>query len=118
MACISLALANLNASGLDTPRAIAEAAYIAMGLGSHSSEEKDQLRTLITKGAMKQRDPGGSWSVADPLKPDLGTAAFIDTWDRTLDSWRTEWVRPRFVSGRRQQWSLQSSPSVSLTGAP
>ena len=65
IAGMSLALANTNASGRDTPQALAEAAYIAMGLGTHSSKETDQLRTLIIKGAMKQWDPGGSESVAD-----------------------------------------------------
>jgi hypothetical protein len=90
LAGMSLALADANASGRDTPRALAEAAYVAMGLGTHSSKETDRLRTLIIKGAVKQWDPGGSWSVDDPLKPDLGTATFIDTWDRTRDSWRTE----------------------------
>lgn len=116
MAGMSLALANTNASGRDTPQALAEAAYIAMGLGTHSSEETDQLRTLITKGAMKQWDPGGSWSVADPLKPDLGTAAFIDTWDRTSDSWRTEWVRPRFVSGTRNYTEVYTAAGGYVTG--
>ena len=116
MAGMSLALANRNASGRDTPQALAEAAYIAMGLGTHSSEETDQLRTLITKGAMKQWDPGGSWSVADPLKPDLGTAAFIDTWDRTSDSWRTEWVRPRFVSGTRNYTEVYRAAGGYVTG--
>jgi glyoxylase-like metal-dependent hydrolase (beta-lactamase superfamily II) len=101
IAGVSLALANTNANRRDTPRALAEAAYIAMGLDTHSSKQTDQLRTLIAKGAMTQWDPGGSESVADPLKPGLGTATFIDTWDRTRDSWRTEWVRPRFVSGTR-----------------
>lgn len=116
IAGMSLALADTNASGRDTPQALAEAAYIAMGLGPHSSKETDQLRTLITQGAMKQWDPGGSESVADPLKPDLGAATFIDTWDRTRDSWRTEWVRPRFVSGTRSYTEVYTPAGGYVTG--
>src|SRR5215216_4767522 len=116
IAGMSLALANTNASGRDTPRALAEGAYIAMGLGTHSSKETHQLRTLIVKGAMKQWDPGGSESVADPLKPDLGTATFIDTWDRTRASWRTQWVRPRFVSGTRNYTEVYTPAGGYVTG--
>ena len=116
IAGMSLALANTNASGRDTPQALAEGAYIAMGLGTHSSKETDQLRTLIVKGAMKQWDPGGSESVADPSKPDLGTATFIDTWDRTRDRWRTEWVRPRFVSGTRNYTEVYTPAGGYVTG--
>jgi glyoxylase-like metal-dependent hydrolase (beta-lactamase superfamily II) len=65
---------------------------------------------------MKQWDPGGSESVADPLKPDLGTATFIDTWDRTRDSWRTEWVRPRFVSGKRNYTEVYTPAGGYVTG--
>ena len=116
IAVMSLALADTNASGRDTPRALAEAAYVAMGLGTHSSKETDRLRTLITKGAVKQWDPGGSESVDDPLKPDLGTATFIDTWDCTRDSWRTEWVRPRFVSGKRNYTEVYTPAGGYVTG--
>ena len=116
IAGMSLALANANASGRDTPQALAEAAYIAMGLGTHSSKETDQLRTLIIKGSMKQWDPGGSESVADLLKPDLGTAAFINTWDRTRDSWRTEWVRPGFLGGTRNYTEVYSPAGGYVTG--
>ena len=84
IAGINPALANTNATERDTPRALAEAAYVAMGLGTHSSNEADQLRTLIVNGAMKQWDPGGSESVADPSKPDSGTSTFTDTWDATI----------------------------------
>jgi glyoxylase-like metal-dependent hydrolase (beta-lactamase superfamily II) len=66
-----------------------------------SSKGTVELRNVVTKGIVKQWDPGGSQSVTEPLKPDLGTSTFIDTWDRTRGSWRTDWTRPKFVSGTR-----------------
>ncbi len=116
IASMSPALANANASERGTPQALAEAAYIAMGLGALSSKETDQLRTLIINGAMKQWDPGNSQSVADPLKPDLGTSTFTDIWDRTRNSWRTEWVRPKFVSGTRNYTEVYTRAGGYVTG--
>ncbi len=115
IAGVILALANTNA-GRGTPQALAEAAYIAMGGSADSSKETDQIRTVITHGAMKHWDPGGSRSVADPLTPDLGTSTFIDTWDRTRDSWRTEWVRPKFVSGTRNYTEVYTPAGGYVTG--
>lgn len=112
----SPSLANPNAAVRNTPQALVEAAYIAMGGGAPSSKAADRLRTLITKGTMKQWDPGGSESVADPLKPDLGTSKFIDTWDRTRESWRTEWVRPKFVSGTRNYTEVYTPAGGYVTG--
>jgi glyoxylase-like metal-dependent hydrolase (beta-lactamase superfamily II) len=115
IAAASPALAKRIASGRDTPQALVEAAYVAMGGGALTSQT-DQLRTLIVKGAMKQWDPGGSESVADPSKSALGTSTFIDTWDRTRDSWRTEWVRPRFVSGTRNYTEVYTRAGGYVTG--
>lgn len=116
IASVMPALANAKTSDRGTPQALAEAAYIAMGLGAHSSKEEDQLRTLIIKGSMKQWDPGGSESVADPLKPDAGTSTFTDTWDRTCDSWRTEWVRPKLASGTRNYTEVFTRAGGYVTG--
>jgi glyoxylase-like metal-dependent hydrolase (beta-lactamase superfamily II) len=112
----SPALAKPNATGRDTPQALAEAAYIAMGGRALSSKETDQLRTFIAKGSMKQWDPGGSESVADPLKPSLGTSTFVDTWDHSRDSWRTDWVRPKFVGGTRNYTEVYTRAGGYVTG--
>jgi len=116
VAGINPALANTNATERDTPQALAEAAYVAMGLSTHSSHEADQLRTLIVNGAMKQWDPGGSESVADPSNAHSGTSTFTDTWDRTRDSWRTEWVRPKLASGTRNYTEVYSRAGGYVTG--
>lgn len=116
IASVMPALAGAKASERNTPQALAEAAYIAMGLDAHSSEDEDQLRTLVVEGSMKQWDPGGSESVADPLKPDAGTSTFTDVWDRTRDSWRTEWVRPRLASGTRNYTEVYTRAGGYVTG--
>src|SRR5215470_2266293 len=65
-------------------KALTDAAYAAMGMNDRYAGEgspPDQLTIVVTKGTMKQWDPGESESVADPLKPDWGTASFTTTWD-------------------------------------
>ena len=108
------ALAHAEVGEPGTPQALVEAAYVAMGL--ESPKEGDDLRTLIVKGAMQQWDPGGSRSVTDPLEPALGTAIFTDTWDRTHDSWRTEWVRPKLGTGTRQYSEVYTRDGGYVTG--
>ena len=61
IAGINPALANTNATERDTPRALAEAAYVAMGLGIHSSNEAGQLRTLRSRIQALQRTD--TWAV-------------------------------------------------------
>ena len=95
---------------------MAEAAYVAMAGGVAPATETVQVRTVITKATVKYWDPGGSWSVADPLEPDLGTSSFTDTWDRASDSWRTDWVRPRFVSGTRTYTEVYTRAGGYVTG--
>jgi glyoxylase-like metal-dependent hydrolase (beta-lactamase superfamily II) len=116
IAGVTPVLANTDASERGTPQALAESAYIAMGFDDRSSREADQLRTLIVKGTMKQWGPGESRSVTDPLKPDLGTSTFTDTWDRKRDSWRTDWVRPKFVSGTRNYTEVYTPAGGYVTG--
>lgn len=108
MAGLCSACAGTNATTRNTPQSLAEAAYIAMGA--------DQVTTLVASGAITQWDPGGSRSVADPLQPGLGSSTFINTWDRRRDSWRTDWVRPKFVSGTRNYTEIYFRDGGYVTG--
>ena len=116
VAVASASAAIAKASERDTPQALVESAHMAMGLGAHSSKETYELRTLRISGAIKQWSPGESRSVADPSEPDSATSTFSDTWDRTRDSWRTDWVRPKFVSGTRNYSEVYTRAGGYLTG--
>jgi hypothetical protein len=50
IAGINPALGNTIAAERNTPRALADPAYIAMGLDTYPSTEADQLRSLTIKG--------------------------------------------------------------------
>jgi hypothetical protein len=100
-------------------KALVDAAYAAMGMNDRYAGEgspPDQLTIVVTKGSMKQWDPGESDSVADPLKPDWGTATFTNTWDHTRDEWRTEWVRPKAGGGTRNYTEVFSLTAGYVTG--
>jgi len=102
------------AAPASTPQDLVEQAYGAMGLGGEyqvdgGAQARATLVALVTKGTMQQWDPGESESVADLTKPDWGTATFTDTWDRSKETHRTEWVRPRAGGGTRNYTEVFSS---------
>ena len=99
------------------PHALADAGYKAMGL----TDEKlaPAVVTLIVKGTVQAWDPGESESVADPYKPDWGTSTYTESYDRSRDLYRLEWVRPKAGGGMREYTEIftdEYSPSGEQTG--
>jgi glyoxylase-like metal-dependent hydrolase (beta-lactamase superfamily II) len=62
------------------------AAYTAMG--------GDKLKTISLKASLEQFDPGESYSVSDPTKPDTGVSNLAQSRDLVHGLTRNEWVRP------------------------
>jgi glyoxylase-like metal-dependent hydrolase (beta-lactamase superfamily II) len=99
------------AASANTPQALAEAAYEAMGNTDRYAGEgtpPDQLVIMTIKGSMQQWEPGESESVADLTKPDGGRSTFTQIWDRTRGEFRNEWVRPRAGGGTRNYTEIFS----------
>jgi glyoxylase-like metal-dependent hydrolase (beta-lactamase superfamily II) len=134
--CFSIAVTGPASAAEDAAaKALVDAAYTAMGQTDRYAGEgtpPDQLTIVTAKGSMKQWDPGESESVADPSKPDWGTATFTNVWDHTRDEWRTEWVRPKAGGGTRNYVEVYglnggyvmgvdvngAMPARTLTGTP
>lgn len=68
------------------PQDRVNAAYAAMG--------GDKLKTITLKASLEQFDPGESYSVSDPTKPDEGEADLVQSRDLARGFARNEWVRP------------------------
>jgi glyoxylase-like metal-dependent hydrolase (beta-lactamase superfamily II) len=62
------------------------AAYAAMG--------GEKLKTITLKARIAQFDPGESYSVSDPAKPDTGVSELSQSRDLVRGLARNEWVRP------------------------
>src|SRR5260370_23514025 len=62
------------------------AAYVAMG--------GDKLKTINLKASLEQFDPGESYSLSDPTKPDTGVSELVRSRDLVHGFTRNEWVRP------------------------
>ena len=62
------------------------AAYSAMG--------GDKLKTITLTATLEQFDPGESYSVSDPAKPDTGVSDLVQNRDLVRGLTRNEWVRP------------------------
>ncbi len=97
-----------------TPQDLVQQAYGAMGLGGEyqldgGAQARATLVTLMTKGTMRQWDPGESDSVADLSKPDWGTATFTNSWDRSKEAHRIEWLRPKAGGGTRNYTDIFSA---------
>jgi len=68
------------------PQDRVNAAYAAMG--------GDKLKTLSLKASLEQFDPGESFSVSDPTKPDTGVSDLTESRDLVHGLTRNEWIRP------------------------
>jgi glyoxylase-like metal-dependent hydrolase (beta-lactamase superfamily II) len=68
------------------PQDLVNAAYAAMG--------GDKLKTISLKASLEQFDPGESYSVSDPTKPDTGVSELVESRDLVRGFARNEWVRP------------------------
>src|SRR5260370_19289090 len=68
------------------PQDRVNAAYAAMG--------GDKLKTVSLKASLEQFDPGESYSLSDPTKPDTGGSELVRSRDLVHGFTRNEWVRP------------------------
>jgi len=86
-----------------TPQDRVNAAYTAMGGG--------KLQTISLKAHMEQYDPGESYSVSDPTKPDRGESDLVRTRDLVRGLTRNEWVRPK-VDGSKRTFTEIVTPTA------
>jgi len=68
------------------PQDRVNAAYAAMG--------GDKLKTISLKASLEQFDPGESYSLSDPTKPDTGVSDLVQSRDLIHGFAHNEWVRP------------------------
>jgi glyoxylase-like metal-dependent hydrolase (beta-lactamase superfamily II) len=86
-----------------TPQDRVNAAYAAMG--------GDKLKTITLKAHLEQIDPGESYSVSDPAKPDRGASDLVLSRDLVRGLSRGEWVRP-MVGGTTRTFTEIVTPSA------
>lgn len=86
-----------------TPQDRVSAAYTAMG--------GDKIKTISLTARVEQFDPGESYSVTDPTKPDRGASELVRTRDITRGLTRNEWVRPR-VDGSKRTFTEIVTPTA------
>ncbi len=86
-----------------TPQDLVNAAYTAMG--------GDKLKTISLKARLEQIDPGESYSVSDPTKPDRGESELVLSRDLTRGLSRAEWVRPK-VDGSKRTFTEICTPTA------
>jgi len=81
-----------------------DAAYAAMG--------GDKLKTITLKAQLQQYDPGESYSVSDPAKPDTGVSELTQSRDLQRGLTRTEWVRPKADDATRRTFTEIVTPTA------
>lgn len=76
-----------------TPQDLVNSAYTAMG--------GDKIKTITLKAHLEQIDPGESYAVSDPEKPDRGASDVVRTRDIARGYTRMDWVRPKVDGSKR-----------------
>jgi hypothetical protein len=74
------------AIGAAAPADRVNAAYAAMG--------GDKLKAISLRASLEQFDPGESYSLSDPTKPDTGVSDVAQSRDLVHGLTRNEWIRP------------------------
>jgi glyoxylase-like metal-dependent hydrolase (beta-lactamase superfamily II) len=80
------------------------AAYAAMG--------GDKLKTLTLSASLQQYDPGESYSLSDPAKPDTGVSNLKQSRDFQSGLTRDEWVRPKADDGTKRTYTEIVTPTA------
>jgi glyoxylase-like metal-dependent hydrolase (beta-lactamase superfamily II) len=80
-----------------SPQDRVNAAFTAMG--------GEKLKTLTLTASLQQYDPGESYSVSDPGKPDTGISALKQSLDLQRGLARNEWVRPKADDGGKRTFT-------------
>ena len=100
---LALIWASLWSTHAATPQDRVNAAYTTMG--------GDKLKTISLTARVEQFDPGESYSVTDPTKPDRGASDLVRTRDVVRGLTRNEWVRPR-VDGSKRTFTEIVTPTA------
>jgi glyoxylase-like metal-dependent hydrolase (beta-lactamase superfamily II) len=87
-----------------SPQDRANAAYAAMG--------GDKLKTLTLSASLQQYDPGESYSLSDPAKPDTGVSDLKQSRDFQRGMTRDEWVRPKADDGTKRTYTEIVTPTA------
>ena len=90
-----------------TPQARVDAAYAAMG-----GDRLAALKTISLRAHFQQWDPGESYSVATPDKPDVSYSDLVQSRDLVRDLTRNEWNRPKNDDGGRRIFTEIVTPSA------
>src|SRR5690348_8944805 len=93
-----------SAAAAASPKDLVNAAYAAMG--------GDKLKTITLKAQLQQYDPGESFSVSDPAKPDTGISDLTQSRDLTRGLARSEWVRPKADDGGKRTYAEIVTPTA------
>ena len=83
------------------------AAYAAMG-----GDRLAALKAISLRAHLLQWDPGESYSVATPDRPDVGYSDLVQTRDFIHDLTRNEWNRPKNDDGGRRIFTEVVTPSA------
>jgi glyoxylase-like metal-dependent hydrolase (beta-lactamase superfamily II) len=81
----------------NSPQDRVNAAYAAMG--------GDKLKTLTLSASVQQYDPGESYSLSDPAKPDTGVSELRQSRDLQRGLARNEWIRPKADDGGKRTFT-------------
>ena len=87
-----------------SPQDRVDAAYAAVG--------GDKLKTISLKARLEQFDPGESYSVSDPAKPDIGVSDLVQSRDLQRGFTRNEWVRPKADDGGKRTYTEIVTPAA------
>jgi glyoxylase-like metal-dependent hydrolase (beta-lactamase superfamily II) len=85
-----------------SPQDRVNAAYAAMG--------GDKLKTLTLSASLQQYDPGESYSLSDPAKPDTGVSDLKQSRDFQSGVTRDEWTRPKADDGTKRTYAEIVTP--------
>jgi glyoxylase-like metal-dependent hydrolase (beta-lactamase superfamily II) len=86
---------------------LVDAAYRAMG-----GADVAALKTATIHADLYQWDPGESYSVADPEKPDVGVSHLVETRDYVRDLTFNAWDRPKNDDGKRRVFTEVVTPQA------
>jgi glyoxylase-like metal-dependent hydrolase (beta-lactamase superfamily II) len=87
-----------------SPQDRVNAAYAAMG--------GDKLKTITLTASLQQYDPGESYSLSDPAKPDTGVSDLKQSRDFQRGLTRDEWVRPKADDGTKRTYTEVITPTA------
>ena len=99
-----LVLPSTKSAAAASPQDLVNAAYAAMG--------GDKLKTITLKAQLLQYDPGESFSVADPAKPDTGVSDLTESRDLQRGASRNDWVRPKADDGTKRTYTEIVTPTA------